>query len=117
MVEALAAGMRPFEQLDGAVHGGSFLVARDEKDDRARRIRGLAPETQRRGDHGGEAALHVAGAAPMQHAVADRPAEGVARPGARVSHRHDIGMAGDDEDRALAADPGVEILDVGRAGG
>ena len=46
MVEALAARLRPIEQLHGAVDGRSFLVAGDEEADGAREVR-IVPQDRR----------------------------------------------------------------------
>ena len=78
VVEALAARLRPVEQLDGAVDGGPFLVAGDQEGRSSRRrpaaVRatiGRAPPRRSR-----DAALHVDGAAPVEHAVGDLAGKG-----------------------------------------
>ena len=51
------------------------------------------------GDHGGEAALHVGGAATVQDAVADDRLERIGLPLLARSGRHDIGMTGEAQHR------------------
>ena len=70
MVEGFPLGARPVEELDRAVDRRAFLVAGDEEADRACE-RALGDEAQGGGDRGGDAALHVAGAAAPELAVGD----------------------------------------------
>ena len=45
----------------------------------------------------------------------DFAGEGIAAPAREVACRHDVGMAGEDEMGRTRADPGEEIIDVGRS--
>ncbi len=115
MVEPLAPRLRPGEELDRAVDRRSLLVAGDQEGDRAGKSRTARVEkSQRRGEHAGDAALHVHGAAPIEHAVGDGTGERPTAPGGGIARRHHVGMAGKQQAWATRADPGVEILDVGR---
>ena len=96
MVERLPLGERPVEELDRAVDRGAFFVAGDEEADRARE-RALGDEAQGGGDRGGDAALHVAGAAAPELAVRDFARERVEPPERLVAGRHDVGVAGEGE--------------------
>ena len=53
-----------------------------------------AAEIRHRGQHAGEKALHVGGAAAVEAAVALDEREGIAVPGLAVD-RHDVGVAGE----------------------
>ena len=72
-------------------------------------------EGERRRHHRGDAALHVDGAAPVEHAVRDHRRRRVVAPAPPVAGRHDVGMAGEQETGAAVADAGIEVVDVGRA--
>ena len=67
-----------------------------------------------RRDEGGDRALHVAGAAAIQHAVLHHAAERVVppRPGAG---RHHVGVAGETDMRPALADAREQILDRAEA--
>ncbi len=72
MVELFAARGRPFQELGGAVDRDAFLVAGDQERDRALRLAAVRGEMiERRRDLAGDRALHVDGAAAVQHAVGD----------------------------------------------
>ncbi len=73
-------------------------------------------ESDRRGGEGCDGAFHVGDAAAVDRALGELRAEGIEAPARGVSRRHDVGMAGKDEMRRRCPDPGVEILNVGRAG-
>ena len=83
VIEALAPCARPFEELDRAVDGRPFLVARDEKPDRAGEIGARRKEGQRGGHHAGDAALHVDGTASVKVAVGNDGRERVVLPAAQ----------------------------------
>ena len=61
-VESFAARQRPVDELDRAVDGRAFLVAGQKEADRALE-RAARDEAQGGGERGGDAALHVGGAA------------------------------------------------------
>ena len=86
------------------------LIAGDQDGDRpgertARQMR------QRRGDEGGDAALHVLGAAPVQHALLHHAAEWIVPPSLHRPRGHHIGMAGEEQAGRGRAAAGVEIVD------
>ena len=83
-------------ELDRAVDRGAFFVAGDEEADRARE-RALGDEAQGGGDRGGDAALHVAGAAAPELAIGDLGRERVEPPERLVARRDNIGVAGEGE--------------------
>ena len=114
MVETLALRERPIDQLGGSVDRRTFLVAGDEKADRA--LERLVDEDERGGERGGDPALHVAGAAAPELIVGDRAREGIEAPGLGIARRHDVGMAGEDEIGPLRPEAGVEIVDARQAG-
>ena len=76
----------------------------------------LRDEAQRGRDGGGDAALHVAGAAAPELAVGDLGGERIEAPARRIARRHDVGMAGEDEIRRSGPVPGVEVEHVRRPG-
>ena len=82
----------PVEDRAGAVAAGSFLIPGYRQDHRAIGRR-LADEIDGGGGKGRDAGFHVRRAAPPKDATLDHAAEGIARPGRRIAHRHDIGMA------------------------
>ena len=59
---------------------GPFLVAGDQEGDGAPVMRVRPHELLGGGHHGGQAALHVGRAAPVEHAVADAGLEGLGAP-------------------------------------
>src|SRR6185437_13283594 len=74
MVECLPTLRQPWQQLDGAVDGDVFLVAGDQKRNRARaigaRLAAMGGEMVEQGRHAaGDPALHVDGTASMEKAV------------------------------------------------
>src|SRR5947209_12165266 len=117
MIEFLAARRGPLQKFYGTVDRDVFLIARDQKRDRAFRraaIRGQVVE--RCCDAAGDPALHVDRAAAMEHAVLYLAGERAMRPCTLVARRYHVGMAGEGEMRRATADPGIEIFDVCRAG-
>ncbi len=71
---------------------------------------------ERGGDEGGDASLHVDGAAAVEGAVADLARKRRYGPGGLVAGRHDVGVAGERKMRPAGAEAGVKVVDVGRAG-
>ena len=71
---------------------------------------------QHRRDAAGDAALHVDRAAAVEKAVLDVARERAVAPCGLVAGRHHVGMAGKGDVRRVAADAGIEIVDVGGAG-
>ena len=114
MVETLALGERPFQELDRAVDRRAFLVAGDEEADRARE-RPLGDEAQRCGCGGREAAFHVARAAAPELAVGCFARERIEPPARQVARRDDVGVAGEGEIGREAPESRIEIADVGRS--
>src|SRR6185437_8735523 len=117
MVELVAALGHPFEQLDGAVDRDVFLVAGDQKRDRALRLATVRRQIfQHRGDAAGDAALHVHGAAAIEQAVLDLARERAMAPRRLIAGGHYVGVPGKADMRRGRADPGIEVVDVGGAG-
>ena len=115
MIEQLAPGQRPVEELDRAVDRRAFLVAGDEEADRAGKRR-LGDEAQGGGDGSGDAPLHVAGAAAKKLAVGDLGRERIEPPPGDVAGRDDVGMAGESEIRPAGPEPRVQVQDRRRPG-
>ena len=120
MVEALAARVRPFQQLDRAVDGRAFLVAGDEEGDSASWRAVPLQIGERGGDGGGEPALHVDRAAAPEHVVGDLRRERIEAPAGRLARRHHVRVAGEHEARPgiarlNAAYARIEVVDVGIA--
>src|SRR5271170_5680143 len=114
MVETLAPGERPVEELDRAVDRRTFLVAGDEEADRALK-RPLGDEAQGCGHSGGDAALHVAGAPAPEFAVGNLGCERIKPPALNIAGRDDVGMAGEGEIGPSGSEPGMEVQDRRRA--
>ena len=66
----------------------------------------------RGGDEAGDLALHIDGAAPVEHAIADLRGERRRGPRVDVARRHDVGVAGKAEIGPGVAEPRIEVLDV-----
>src|SRR5690606_33810028 len=113
-VPLLAAPSRPFEQLDGTVDGGAFLVAGDQQRDRALERALFGDVTGDGCDEAGNAALHVDRAAPVHETVGYLGGKGWMRPCRLVANRHDVGVTGEHQVRAVAGQARVEVLDVRR---
>ena len=114
MIEAFALTKRPVDELDGAVDGRAFLVAGQEEADRAGE-RSPRDKAQGGGDGGGDAALHVAGAAAPEFPVGDFGRERVEPPARLVAGRHDVGVAGEGEIGPRVSEPRIEVEDRGRS--
>src|SRR5262249_47446924 len=81
MVESLAALGRPSEKLHAAVDGYASLVAGDEERERTFGCAaGGAQMIERGGQEAGDAALHVDGAAAIEHAIDDVAGERAVAP-------------------------------------
>ena len=111
VVHALIVGGHPVEERDGAVGGVAFLVAGDRQDHAAARRAG-GDEVDGGGREGGDAGLHVGGAATVEHAVLDGRGERVVAPGGSVAGRHHVGVAVEAERRAGRAPAGEEVGDA-----
>ncbi len=106
-----------FRSFGGAVDRDALLVAGDQERDRALRLAAGGGEmVEHRGKPAGDRALHVDGAAAVQHAVSDVGAERRVLPVRLVARRHHVGVAGEHEMRLAGADAGVEVLDIVGAG-
>ena len=109
----LAVGARPFHHLHRAVDGIAFLVTSDQKADRPD---GGRPEhSLHRADEGGDPALHVSRAAPIETAIDDLSVKSAMRPGGHVAHWHHVGMAGETQVRAAITYTRKQIVDPLRA--
>src|SRR5262245_32598930 len=117
MVECLAALGRPLQQLHGAVHGDAFLVAGDQERDGALRRPTVRSEVIERGsERAGDRALHIYRAAAVERAAYDLAGERRVAPFRLVARRNHVGVPGEDEVRARAADTGIEVFHRRRAG-
>ncbi len=108
MVERFALGERPVDELDGAVDRRALFVAGDEEADRACERR-PGDEAQGGGDGGGDAPLHVAGAAAPEATVGDFARERVEPPERLIARRHDVGVAGEGEIGLGRAEPRIKV--------
>jgi len=105
----------PVQHAHGAVDRVGFLIAGDQQADRAVRKSDhrCGPRRQKLchgGDEGGDTALHVAGAAAVEHAVVDLGAERIMTP-VRRADRHDVGVPGEADVWRPLAEPGEQVLD------
>ena len=73
-------------------------------------IRVASDEPFAGGDHRRDAALHVGGAAPVQHTVVDCRCERWSGPLIGRAGRYDVGMAGKGEERCLGAAARPQIV-------
>src|SRR6184192_1979897 len=67
------------------------------------------------GDHGGQSALHVGGAAAVEQPVADLRGKRVAAPLLERTRGHDIRVSREAEDRRFGSVPRQEVLDIAKA--
>ena len=111
----LVARFQMLHHFYGAVDGGAFLVAGDQKSDGAAVIRMLCHKAFTRRDHRRQAALHVGGAASAQHAVFDFRFERGVLPALHRSGGYHVGVAGEGQYRAGVAAPGPEIVHFTKA--
>ncbi|MNT44039.1 hypothetical protein D3C72_1805400 [compost metagenome] len=111
-VDDLALGHQGLDHALGAVQGRAFLVAGDQEGEGAGHV-AFRQDPRDGGDPGGDAALHVHGAASVQDAVAGLALERGGGPGGDVAGRHHVGVAGEAEVGRGRAAPGVEVLDAG----
>jgi hypothetical protein len=105
------------QQLDGAVDGNVFLVAGDQKRDRAlavlARLAAMGGEmVEHRRDAAGNPAFHIDGATAVEKAVLHLARKRAMAPCALISRRHHIGMPGKGDVRGSVADPGIEVVDI-----
>ena len=68
-------------------------------------------EARHGGDEGRDRPLHVARAAPVEHAVLHLRREGLAGPARAVARRHHVGVAREAEVGPAVAPPRVEVVD------
>ncbi len=104
--------LQPFHDLDGAVGGDTFLVAGDQKGDAAAVVGMLGDEALAGGDHGGEAAFHVRGAAAVENAVLDHRLEGGVLPLLRGAGGYHVGVAGKAQYGPLLAAHRPEVVHI-----
>ena len=107
-IRDVAVRLHPFQHPHGAVGGGTLLVAGDQQAYRTARRRPLAQVRRRRRHETGDAALHVAGAATVEDAVAELGAEGSGMP-RRIPRRHHVGVARETDMRCAGADAGEQV--------
>ncbi len=103
--------LHPWQDTDCAIGCHAFLVAGDEQADGAADGNG-GKVVGGGSDEGGDAALHVAGAAAVEHPVMHLGGEGVVTPDGGAD-RDDVGVTGEAEMRAVAGvDAGEQVLDL-----
>ena len=113
VVEFFAALGGPLQQLGRAVDRNAFLVAGDQKRDRAFWLAAIGREViEHGGERAGDAALHVHRAAAVKLVAGDLAGKRRMRPGLLVAGRHHVGVAGEHQVRRRRADAGVEIFHV-----
>jgi hypothetical protein len=103
-VELLAALFQLLADDHGAVDARAFLVAGDQQAMPMGRIGMCGQELLHRHREGGDRGLHVGRAAAVQLAVAVAGHEGVAGPLLQRAGGHDVGVAGEHQRAAAAAD-------------
>jgi len=112
VLKRLAALRERLHDLQRAVIGRAFFIARDQEADRAADLRVALGEPAARSDHRGEAALHVGRAAADQRSAVDDGRERVDLPLLGRAGRHDVGVAREDERGRRAAAASPEIVDL-----
>ena len=110
-VDLLAARLEHFHDAARAVDRRAFLVAGQQERQRAGVVGMPGDEALGRSDHRGQTALHVGGAAAVQHAVAYDRLERVGLPFLARAGRYDVGMTGEAQHRAAIAMARPEVLD------
>src|SRR5690606_12473644 len=112
-VQALTAFTQALDHCLGAMVGRAFLVAGDEKGDLPLMIRVIGSEALDRDNHRRQAAFHIRGAAPMEHAVlVDTRGERRVLPGLQRAGGDHVGVAGEAQHWALRATYRPEILHI-----
>ena len=112
MIHPLALLLHPAKHLTCAVNGGPFLIAGDEKTDRAVELATARLNVvERGGDEASDRPLHVGGAPTVQHSAKQVGGKWRMPPELRVSDRHNVRMSCEAEMRRAVADPRIEILD------
>ncbi len=111
VVRADAAAAQNLGHVFGAMPRHSFLVAGDQKRQAALEC---ATRQQAFGgaDHRRQSALHVRGAAAVEHAIADLRQEGVAGPAIERTGWDHIGMPGENCQRAVGTESGPQVGDA-----
>ena len=104
-----AARLQPFDDLDRAIDRHAFLVAGDQEGEGAARLRMSGEKAFAGGDHRRQTAFHVRRAASVEITVADFRGERRRLPLLQWTGRHDVGVAGEGEQRFAVAIPRPEI--------
>ncbi|MNZ77816.1 hypothetical protein D3C78_963710 [compost metagenome] len=113
-VQALVARDQALDHSLGTVMGRAFFIAGDQEGDPAAVVRVVLHETLTGDHHGGQAALHVGGAATAEHAVGiDQCLERLMLPLLHRAGGDHIGVAGEAQHRTvLVTMGGPEVVDV-----
>ena len=111
VLKRLAAARQRLHDLQRAVVGRAFLVARDQQADRARDPRIAFDERSTGIDHRGETAFHVGRAAADQLVALHGRRERIDVPLLARSARHDVRVAREDERGRRAAAPCPKVVD------
>ena len=112
VVHRLVARTQRLDDAGRAVGRDAFFVGRDEQRDGTRMCRVRRDELLGGGHERRDRGLHVGGATPEEHAVADHGDERIAVPPIERARRDDVGVAREADDRAGRAAPCPEVVDV-----
>ncbi len=107
--DLLVTGLQGVDHPGGTVDEGPLLVGGDEEGNRPSVIRMLGHEALDRHHHGCQRALHVGGAAPVQHAILDGRLERRGVPFVQRAGGHHVCVAGEAEQWPFAAAAGPEV--------
>src|SRR5260221_3142232 len=117
VIKALAVLSRPFQKLGRAIDRDAFLVAGDQKRNRAFWLAAMMVQVvENSRDRASNATLHVDRPAAIQLAVRHLARKWRMLPGFFVARRRHVGIAGKYKLRLFCAYAGVEIFDVFGAG-
>ncbi len=111
-VDLLSAALEVIDDPACPVARIAFFIAGDQKSNGAAVPGAARDESLAGGHHGGQAAFHVGGATPIEEAVVEMGGEWRRDPIALGPARHDVGVAGEAEQRRGAAAAGPEIFDL-----
>ncbi|MND81072.1 hypothetical protein D3C80_728580 [compost metagenome] len=107
--DLLVARLQGVDDAHSAVDEGPLFIGGDEEGDGALMVRMLGHEALGGHHHGGQRSLHVGGAAAIEHAILDGRLERRGVPLLQRPGGHHVGVAGEAEQRPLAATAGPEV--------
>jgi len=112
VVERFATCLEGFDDGHGAIDGIAFFIGGEQEGERTGMVRVSGEEGFDGRHRSSDRGFHVGRAASVEHAVADFRGEGRAGPFFQRAGRHDIGVAGKDEERRRRATARPEIGDT-----